>query len=709
MGLPPKFLRRIPTRKLNPALFATATQMNIHIDFETYSPLQLVGPKTVGGWKYASDPEARILMAAVAVEDEPPALWIPEEHESEHLQSDPRASEIMQEWQDPSVKVWAHNAQFEQAVTFFRWAHDLPRDIAAPNTDQWRCTSVLARVAGLRSALVDTCEDLGLPTEHAKSSAGKALINLFSSPHKVRGSNQRIRKMPVDYPEDFAKFGAYCLQDVVAEQAVYRALKPFELKGLFLEGYKLDSKMNRAGVPVNIGALNTAQKIVTDIKKEKGDKFREITNLNHTQYQKVKAWLQMRGYPFEDMQSDTVAEALKSNDWDLSPNFEASEALQERAYINFAAVAKIKKMLEVEVGGFVRGTFFFYGALTGRWSGKLIQPQNFKRSTEESEDAIDWLNQTVSASMFSKVFDPPFKVLAECVRHFISHPNYKILDADFSGIEARIVNWLAGQEDALVRFRNNAPMYEIMGAKIFGVSLEDVAKTPNCRFVGKQAILGCGYGMGWEKFQATCAMYGVELTDSMCKKAVKTYRTEHAKVNSFWYNTETAARNAIKFPGKPFKCEKLTFVVLQISRIPFLLMKLPSGRCISYPHPRIEPCSKEQLKQRKKKGITSMDEITYYGKPDSQKVQWGRVGTYSGKLVENATQAVAADCMVNGFVNADREGMMPFMLVHDQALALATPGSSPERYSEALCRPLPWMDGLPLVAETNTIDYYKKD
>lgn len=191
------------------------------------------------------------------------------------------------------------------------------------------------------------------------------------------------------------------------------------------------------------------------------------------------------------------------------------------------------------------------------------------------------------------------------------------LDADYSAIEARITCWLAEQEDALQEYRDNVDRYKVMASVIYRVPQEQVNKHPQ-RFVGKQATLGCGFGMGPPKFRATCWKMGrYKLPEGLEYTAVKAWRGKHKKVVSYWYDMERAAKNAILRKGEVFAVrERIKFQVRDVEGMEFLLMRLPSGRKLAYPKPRL--CG---------------DRIAFFG--NVKGAVWGDISIWGGTFVEN--------------------------------------------------------------------------
>lgn len=680
--------------------------IELHIDFETYSPQKLGRQQGVGAYRYANDPAAEILLMAVAFGDGEPELWVPEMYESELCRTSPglerRLAEVLS-LPDEEVIVWAHNAGFEIAITKYLWEKTFGGRIPAPRLSQWRCTKALA----LRAALPNSLENIGtnLLIDTTKDKRGEQLITKFCKPRKPTKANAATRIYPWDAPEDFAAFGEYCLQDVRVEQQVGVALADFNLKTQTLDAFQLHNRINDRGLPVNVQALQNAQKIIDDAAELIREKFSSITGFNPSQRDKCIEWLQERGYPGEDLKANTIEKYLEDDTWG---DGKSRQVLSLRAASSFAAVKKIKSMLACSCDDdLVRGTLEYYGAFrTGRGAGRLIQPQNYKRPTIKNTDlAYQMIKAGCSAEEIFMVHGNPLEVVASCIRHFIEPPDGAFYDADYAGIEARIVCWLAGQEDALREFRaydakEGPNVYEIMAAFIFNIPMSQIDKDGIERFIGKQTVLGGGFGMGPEKFVLTCATYGKEIELEMAQIAIAGFREKNAKVASLWRKTDQAARAAIASPGQWFKAgEKIRFArsIVKSCNIDYLIMRLPSGRMLAYPYPAIERVAG-------KKG----DQITFLGMLPNKSNAWGRISTYGAKLVENATQATAADFMMHGATVAEKQGFEICTLIHDEAVARKHPTLTIDDFCEALCTLPKWAEGMPLVAEGKIIPYYLK-
>ncbi len=283
------------------------------------------------------------------------------------------------------------------------------------------------------------------------------------------------------------------------------------------------------------------------------------------------------------------------------------------------------------------------------------------------------------------------------------------LDADYSAIEARIVCWLAGQEDALDRFRaydaaeteeekQEKCVYRIQASHIFEIPVAKVNKMPQ-RFVGKSAVLGCGFGMGPDRFRGNCLDVGkYVLPEGLEFKAVKSWRSKHNKVVKFWTILDDAAKRAVLYPGETCPAGKhISFQCLNIEGMDFLLMRLPSGRKLAYPQPKIVPGKFEDTTA-----------VSFY--QNIKGALWGHRSVWGGVWAENATQAVAADVMVNGVRNAEAEGYETATLIHDQDLSYHHPerGQTVERFVELLTTLPSWAEGLPIAAEGQIAPFYSK-
>jgi len=686
-----------------------------HLDYEFRSGVSI---NDVGSHRASIDPKFEILCAAVMRDDDPAErvyLWVnplficPDMPGTDNAE----AEKILAE----ADLVYAHNAPNEMANTWgaLRQGKNCPFK-TEPSHKIWRCTAAMARKAGMPNALEDLCDALGVADP--KDRRGKALIKLFC---EIDDSGDFVD--PRSRPDDWAAFGNYACQDVRAETACGNKLKPFELTGASLDTFQFDLRMNQRGIPINVKAARYAQRIIDTVQGGVTAEFRKLTGLNPTQRDKFIKWMAANcGLELPNTQAATIDALITKLEKEVNDATipVGTRAVLERQLhllglyqkVSYAAVKKIQTMLDcVCPDGRVRGAHMYYGAGTGRWSGKLLQPQNFKKTPKWMRDITDevyrHICRGVPAEYLDRIYGDPLELISGCIRHFIHH-DAEILDGDFNAVEARIICWLAGQDDILEKWRNNEDLYCWMASHVYGYPCNK-KDHPDEREVGKRIILGCGFQMGWEKFQSSCRIqYQLELSDEICQKGVKLFRQLCKKITAYWYFLNDRAKEAVKTGG-----ESGPFRMRTIGGIKFLLFKLRSGRSLAYPHPKIELVPYSPKKVYDEFGDEEPQEqqyrenITYWGQiPGSG--QWGRIKLYGGKLAENETQATAADFMAYGAINAERLGMEPFMLVHDQGLALRTRGQSAQEFEEALGTLPPWARGFPLKVEAKVHPYYRK-
>lgn len=700
-----------------------------HVDFETFSLADL---KRFGAYRYASDPSTKILLCAISCGSGATLLW---DSKATDAQNAPALKMIRAISDNPQNICYAHNAPFEIAISKYLWQKTF--GCKPPALEQWRCTAALCRSAAIPSSLEQAAEFLKLDVK--KDSVGKTLIRYFSVPQKKESPTVTINGVKTPRDTAWKMFGDYCKKDVEVEKLIHKRLAPLEFKGWLLDAFQMDLRMNDRGVRVNLEAVETAETIVAEYLEKVEARFLELTGLRTSQRDKVLQWLKERGYTGEDMTVGTVGETL-SGDNALTP--EAQEALQLRSYVSFAALKKLPTMREAACpDGRIKGMFKFWGAMrTGRYSSGIVQLQNMKRSTPESEAIYRVIcDKAIDSTDIELLYGSPVEHIATGVRHFIDPgPGRQFIDVDFSQIEARVLPWLAGDQALLQAFREGKDLYKITYANTFGISYDKVTK-PN-RQMGKVIVLACQYGGGVSAMDTACAMYGVTLTRKEKKETVKKWRKANPEIVAMWGHMQDAAVKAIQNPGTWVRAnDKCRFGVDNKLGYRVLVMELPSGRRLQYPFPEV----KEVFKVRRRKaveadaedpdidemewvdiprhqatgpdgslydGVWQTHEISYYGQPPTG-VNWGRIRTYGSRLCENETQSVSGDFLLLGTLNAERCGYEPVVTIHDQLLSDYNPerGDSVDGMVEALCKLPSWAKDFPLNAVGGLTEFYTKD
>jgi len=223
----------------------------------------------------------------------------------------------------------------------------------------------------------------------------------------------------------------------------------------------------------------------------------------------------------------------------------------------------------------------YHGAGTGRWAGKLIQPQNFPRGSFADTDACIELFNRNDLEGVKLLYGDPMAAASTCLRAMIvPKPGYEFVCADYSAIEGRVLAWLADEQDALDVYRSGRDPYKVSASAVYHAPYEEVTKTQ--RQVGKVAELALGYQGAVSAFNSMAVNYGVTLPESEVKEIVKKWRANRPKTVALWAGLEDAAFQAVQNPGKAYTYGKIHFMVHR----GYLVIKLPSGRCLWYHNPR---------------------------------------------------------------------------------------------------------------------------
>jgi len=642
--------------------------MTLHVDFETFSRIDL---RACGAYRYAEDPSTEVILLAWAVDNGPVSV-------TDRL-DDPRLEEVRRRVVAGET-VAAHNAQFERAV----WVNVLGKRHGwpSPRLTQWDCTAVRAAAAGYPRSLAGAAVATGLPVN--KDPKGEKLIKLFSVPDRKTG--QRV--YGAEDPGAWGAFGQYCSQDTVVEQALDHALPrltPFERRA-----FLLDADMNDYGFPIDVPLVQKALTLVQEMDVSLRKRAVELTNgINPTQRNAILAWLQEEGADIDTLQAQEVKDLLK----DKALPAHVREVLEIRLEAGKAGVKKLATMLDaVCADGRVRGGFLHYGAGTGRWAGRLVQPHNFPRGDARAQDAFLDLVALGDIELLEMIYPRPMAQMSGSMRGFICAPDGDRFDvADYSAIEARGLAWGADEVAMLTRYRRGDDVYVAQAAEVFRIPESRV--TDEQRRIGKNLVLGAGYSLSGAKFPEFCASMGVKITKEFGAQAVAAYRQSVPNIVRFWRDAESAAIRAVT-TGRDVQLRQFRFSFSG----GIMHIHLPSGRPISYPDVKMEEDNRFDYPTLK---------LTY-GREFSGR--WVREGTYGGKLVENIIQALSRDLMVEGMWAARKAGYRLAMTVHDELVAQVpeTDPRTPKDFADLISRVPAWAEGMPLEAKAFTCKRYRK-
>ena len=643
--------------------------MGLHLDFETYSAQDL---KKTNAFRYAEDPSTEALMVGWALGDmTPEVINLRTDDALDRL--DPVFSAISR-----GVMCVAHNAQFERVI----W-ENATRWPVTPKPEQWNCTAARARMLAMPGSLDGAAEALGVPIR--KDPRGKALIKFFCSPDPKTGE----RNLPEDYPEEYAEFMEYCKQDVAVEMAIDKVLPM--LSQVEQDAFTLDYKINEAGMPVNMERVNIAKDFVEEHSEKLFKRAVEISGCRPTQIEKTREFFSERGHDLPNLQASTV-EAL-AQEPGLDPDLK--ELIDLRIELSRAGTKKLTAIQNhVSEDGRLRGGFLFSAASTRRWSSVGVQVHNLQKPEGETnpEVALDLLAD--DPSDLGLVFERPMTVLAQSIRGFFESEQH-LQVADYSSVEPRGLAWCTHEEWLLKAYHNGEDVYKVAAGKVYNKGPEAIG--PDERFMGKQIVLGCGYGMGWERFMQTVAKFGRMISEDDAKEAVFGYRNSVPQITRFWLRIEQACILATT-EWRPVKVGMFTCRPATLSNgVRLLYIDMPSGS-ICYPKPFVKD---------KETPWGQIRPAFHFWTPLGS--NWVPTDTFGGSLVENIIQALTRDILRDGLLGADRAGHKIIGHVHDEGIAEGDDNPADlADFEHHLCSSSEWADGFPIATEGYISRRYKK-
>lgn len=351
--------------------------------------------------------------------------------------------------------------------------------------------------------------------------------------------------------------------------------------------------------------------------------------------------------------------------------------------------------------GLLRVPLNYYGAHTGRWSGgEKINLQNLGGRGRAGQGTHPLIQQ---------------------MRSLLCAPNGSVLGiGDSCQVEARVLAWLAGQDDLIKEFTDGEDIYSIFATKLFNSCVykpkEDEFSPLKCllkirRGFGKDAILGCGYGMGADTFYQRCIANGDlrPLFDSgnydwdFIANLIRTYRTTYKRIPEFWSSIEKAFKWVIKYPHETvsyfiqkddiyFQGQQITYNTSLDSHLLFynnngiVHLRLPSGRELTYRH-----CALKQT--------TKGSQIRWH---------WGHL--WGGSITENIVQSVARDLLAYWILEMDKANLPIVLHSHDEIVCMLQKNDvhALDDMLKIMCTGPDWAEGLPLDAEGCLCEAYQK-
>ena len=678
-------------------------------DLETYSTV----PIRNGAWAYAEG--AEVMLWAYALEDGPVSVW-------DLTGGEPMPADLAAIMADDEITtVWHNGSMFDTTVLKVALGIDIP-------LPRLHDTMVQALQHSLPGSLGTLCEVLGVPSDKAKDKAGKELIRLFCAPLPFRYNKTRKdfatkaeydaaklaasenwtgRATAKTHPTEWARFKEYATYDIIAMREVYKRMPQWNCKLPYeREIFYVDQRINRRGMYIDLDLARGALDAVDEEQELLRERTYQMTNGQVESASKrdqlLLHILETYGVDLPDMSKATLERRIA--DPDLPEGLK--DLLRVRLSTATTSTSKYQALLNcVSSDGRLRGTKQYCGASrTGRWAGRLFQPDNLPSRGLMPEDQIELGIEALKNGTAGLLFDDVMWLTSSAIRGCIAAPpGKKLVVADLSNIEGRGLAWLAGERWKMQAFADfdagrGHDLYALAYAKSFGVTPESVMEDKKAggiqRQVGKVQELALGFQSGVGGFCTFAAAYGIDLEDLadkaqrhipgdvwgqasimldwhrskgrdpaaqyglsdrawlVCESFVLGWRAGHPAIKAWWHDLEDKIRTAIASPGTTHHSGKV-----KIRRDgAWLRVVLPSGRALCYPGPAL------QAERKKKDEIETADietvravesdsgdgrtSITYLGMNQYSR-KWSRIHTYGGKGAENCTQATARDVMAH--------------------------------------------------------------
>ena len=644
---------------------------SISWDLETYSSVDLT---KCGVYRYCESEDFEILLAAYSVDGG--AVRVVDLACGEKL-----PEEILDALEDETVEKWSYNSQFER-ICLSRLLGYPAGDYLAPAS--WRCSMVWASTLGLPRSLESVGAVLGL--EKQKLTEGKDLIRYFCVPCRpTKANGGRTRNLPEHDPEKWERFKAYNLRDVETEMQIQERLSRFPVPDFIWEEYQLDQEINDRGIGVDMELVRQAIAMDARSREWLTASMQELTELeNPNSVQQMKQWLADHGLETDTLGKTAVAELVKTAPEPLREVLSLRQQLAKNSVKKYTAMENA-----VCADSRAHGMFVFYGAnRTGRFSGRLIQLQNLYKNTMPDLAQARALVRSGNYEALSMLYEDIPDTLSQLIRTaFVPQDGRKLIVADFSAIEARVLAWLAGEKWVLEVFEKGGDIYCETAARMFHCRVEKHGENAELRQKGKQATLSCGYGGSVGALKAMGALEA-GMTEEELQPLVDSWRAANPNIVRFWWDVDRAVKDCIR-QRVPTETHGLRFDY----RSAMLFITLPSGRRLAYVKPRI---GENQF---------GGESVTYMGVGGTKK--WERLESYGPKFVENIVQGTARDILCYAMQTLKNCSIVAH--VHDEIIIEADRRMSLSAVCEQMGRTPPWAKGLKLRADGYECEFYQKD
>lgn len=596
-------------------------------------------------------------------------------------------------WVKSKRLIGAHNASFEYyifnivLVERYGWP---PIEI-----ERFRCTAAKAASHAMPRALEKLL--IALKTDFQKDMDGNRHMKKMAKPRPAWKKDPSKPKW-FEEPEDFERLYQYCYGDIDGEVAADHMLP--ELTPDEQQVWFDDFELNDYGIKVDIPTIKLILKLIAQERKCLTQELCDVTDGLVTSGNKIadmQAFLEKHNIFLRDLRANTVKEFLEADGLGMEIPEPVKKVLRLRQTLSLSSIKKYDSFIHnADVEGIVRELLLYHGASTGRYAGRRLQIQNFPRGFIKDVDFALSVVRTGDTELMRLIYGDLFKLFSSLLRSMIiAREGEEIFGVDYAAIEVRVLFWMAGCEKGLKLYRNKEDLYVYQAREIFKNPLLTKADFIE-RFVGKETVLGSGFGMGAPKFYISCHQKGLNfVTKELAESSISSYRKTFAEVPKMWRLVEEAAIRAVLNKGKAFHACRVKW----FCEGRFLYAQLPSGRRLAYADPFLKT---ETMRWGEKKHV-----LHFWAVDKNSK--WTVEKTWGGNLTENVVQAVSRCLTVDAMRKGKRKGLRPIMSVHDEVVSSAKIGKFTVEQAEAILKDIPaWAKGLPVDAEGFKGPRYRK-
>lgn len=620
------------------------------------------------------------------------------------------------------VPLVAHNREFEATM----WnEYVVPRwNVPRVPIDGGVCTAARAAAMALPRSLDAVCAVRGYPVR--KDGEGSKLMMQMAK--NCYEPIPRGFKLPPEFQfkkgdvvvneHTLRRLSAYCATDVVCENQILNDPWVYALNETEYRVWQLDQRINARGAYIDGDSVNGCIAVYEEAMRRGLAQLHAMTGgMVETagQHARVLAFAKSR-FNYSMDGSDKKARAKAMEDPNCPQELKALFKLIGQ--LNKSSCSKFYRMRQARCpDGRVRNLMMYCGAgRTGRWTSRLIQLQNLPGQTLDPDVIAHILTLARAHDLRSieLIYGSPIELLSQCIRGCITAaPGMELLDADFNAIEARGLAWLAGEQWRIDFFntpesewpmvhgkRKRPDIYIKSYSETFGIPYEDV--TDKQRKVGKVEELALGYE-GGDNAMLNFGADKLGMDEAQRRDVKNKWRAANPNITAFWAILKEAAVNAIQNPGYAYHAGKyITFFMYG----PYLHMRLPSGRLLSYYNPTAE----YECNQWGKWDYV----IKFWGRQGSasgdEEGKWTQISTHGGKLCNNATQGTCRDKLASAQLRADDNGYPIIFHVHDELITEDWIGKRRvSDFEQLMSLPDAWAPGFPVRAAGWVGDRFRKD